>query len=530
MPLRLLSSSRERISFQCFLTPEAVPGGYVALSHVWGDREPSFEEIRSLADGGATFDDSGVSPKIRQCRRLAKDLEIPWFWSDAPCIDQRNNTELSEAISSMYHWYSKAAVCIAHLPDVPGDDTDIRNPDSAFRTSAYFKRGWTLQELIAPRRVVFVAEDWSILGDKSELADLLEEITGIDADVLRFRLRVSDVNVARRLSWASGRKTRRVEDEAYCLMGLFNIHMSIRYGEGHEAFERLQRKILKADCDHTLLAWGGAREIQLALPPGQMCESGAPSHCVTTLFAPSPAAFSGSRSLTSICIEDFVALMEEWGAVTLNGDSELLPRIVLSDHYGLECNLPVIGIGGSLLAAVLACKDESGSLLALPLQVQGSGKLAVYGICCCEPQPPRSGVGLGNHTPRLIRLDYASLETESSHATTRPFQTGHQTATTTRCARPMICYMRFHILKGPSLCPARIFLPLSPITPFNRWASYTPQQSLKMFAGGGVRSRINRLLRKIRHQAPHPTVTLRAVRWLRSVARGLMGYIRCLLA
>ncbi|KAI0671761.1 hypothetical protein C8Q78DRAFT_1153416 [Trametes maxima] len=519
MPLRLLST-HERISFQSFITPEAVPGGYAILSHVWRDNEPSFEGISLLADRGATFDDPGVDSKIRQCRRLAKDLNLLWFWSDAPCIDQRNNTELSEAISSMYQWYEKATICIAHLPDVPGD-TIIRHPDSVFRNSIYFQRRWTLQELIAPRRVIFVAEDWTVLGEKSELADPLEEITGIDTDVLRFHLRVSDVNVARRLSWASdARKTRRVEDEAYCLMGLFNIHMNIRYGEGHKAFERLQKKILKADCDHTLLAWGGAKAIRI--PSGRMHKPESSPH-VTTLFAPSPAAFSGSRSLPFICIKEFVASMEKWGTV-VDGDSELLPRFALSDHYGLECHLPIFRISPSLLAAVLACKDKSGSLLALPLQAQGLGKLAVYSICC-EVQPSSSGVGLDSPTTRLLRISYEDLGMVPHDATaaTRPVS-GHQTA---GCA-PTIYFTHFHILTDPSSRSTRIFPPHSPIVPSSRWAGTL---SRSLFAGG--LSRPGDQIREVERPSRgprYPVIILRAARWLCSVAGEFMGYVRYFLA
>lgn len=229
--MRLLSSADPHVRFNSCNEPIALAGGYAVLSHVWQDIEQSYAEIAALEQEFAPVSDPRLSVKVRKCCRLAQAHGLPWFWVDAPCIDQTNSAELSEAISSMYEWYAQASVCFAHLPDVPSGD-HVRAPGSAFRKSVYFRRAWTLQELIAPRRVVFLSADWTVIGDKHELADLLEEITGIDQDVLTFRRPLSDVSVADRLSWALHRNARRPEDIAYCLMGLFGIHMAPLYGEG----------------------------------------------------------------------------------------------------------------------------------------------------------------------------------------------------------------------------------------------------------------------------------------------------------
>ncbi|KAI0643839.1 heterokaryon incompatibility protein-domain-containing protein, partial [Trametes meyenii] len=228
---------------------------YAILSHVWDNSEQTFTDLQELASK-ETSNYEDLSAKAHGCNLLAREYKLHWFWVDAPCIDQENSAELSEAISSMYVWYSEAQVCFAFLHDVPpGPRSSLYKPGSAFRCTIYFTRGWTLQELVAPRRVVFVAADWSVLGEKHDLADLLEEITGISADVLTFRRPVVATSVACRFSWASRRKTRRIEDEAYCLMGLFNIHIPIVYGQGHEVFVQLQECILARICDHTLFAW-----------------------------------------------------------------------------------------------------------------------------------------------------------------------------------------------------------------------------------------------------------------------------------
>lgn len=295
--MRMLSSTNSRVRFRTFNSPKAVVGDYAVLSHVWNGIEQSYPGIARLERAGAAVNDPRLCFEVRECLRLAQVYHCPWIWMDAPCIDKRSSAEISESIRSMFKWYSQSSVCFAYLADVPSNSGPIDAPDSAFRRSKYFLRGWTLQELIAPRRVVFLAKDWTVLGEKRELAGLLEEITGIDADVLTFRHSLSDISVARRLSWASRRETGRPEDMAYCLMGLFDIHMPVLYGEGGAAFERLQEAILQKICDHTLLAW----EFPDTPHPS---DSSSPSPWP---FAPSPAAFERASGLVSVNMQQFVA-------------------------------------------------------------------------------------------------------------------------------------------------------------------------------------------------------------------------------
>src|SRR5271168_851945 len=83
---------------------------------------------------------------------------------------------------------------------------------------------------------------------------MISEITGIPTNIL-LGGDVEGASVAQRMSWASKRKTTRVEDLAYCLMGMFGINMPLLYGEGERAFIRLQEEIIKVSDDHSLFAW-----------------------------------------------------------------------------------------------------------------------------------------------------------------------------------------------------------------------------------------------------------------------------------
>ena len=57
------------------------------------------------------------------------------------------------------------------------------------------------------------------------------------------------------MSWAALRETTRVEDEAYCLLGIFNVHIPLIYGEGTNAFRRLQEEIIRTSHDQSIFAW-----------------------------------------------------------------------------------------------------------------------------------------------------------------------------------------------------------------------------------------------------------------------------------
>ena len=155
----------------------------------------------------------------------------------------------------MYKWYGLAQVCYAYLADVP-PGKNHHAKDSAFHKSRWFHRGWTLQELIAPFSVEFLSEDWEPISSKHALVDLVESVTKIDERALLHLEPLDTFSVAQRLSWAANRKTTRVEDRAYSLLGLFDINMPTLYGEGDRAFRRLQEQIMQRTPDQSLFAWG----------------------------------------------------------------------------------------------------------------------------------------------------------------------------------------------------------------------------------------------------------------------------------
>lgn len=256
---------------------------YAILSHRWGENEVLYKEFRK----GKASEGPGLN-KIRESCALAAKHGLEWIWIDTCCIDKRSSAELSEAINSMYKWYKQSAVCYVYLADVcysPSDvsilrdiqDRSLNHPQviydygdgppafstfhewnalkQEFRNSSWFSRGWTLQELLAPRDINFFDKRWTFIGDRQQLKDDISEITDIAIDYLSYFYH-RFASIAQKMSWASRRKTSRGEDLAYCLLGLFDINMPLLYGEGAEkAFYRLQAEILKSSTDETIFAW-----------------------------------------------------------------------------------------------------------------------------------------------------------------------------------------------------------------------------------------------------------------------------------
>lgn len=150
----------------------------------------------------------------------------------------------------MFQWYKSAKVCYVYLDDISDDI------ESNLAQCRWITRGWTLQELIAPREVIFHSKNWHVLGTRSELSANLATITGIHKPFLLGRS-LRSASIAQRMSWAAKRATTREEDIAYCLLGIFDINMLLLYGEGPKAFRRLQ-EILSREYpyDHSLFAWG----------------------------------------------------------------------------------------------------------------------------------------------------------------------------------------------------------------------------------------------------------------------------------
>ena len=243
--MRLLTwNSSNDISLTKDLSDDNDIPPYAILSHTWGEdsEEVTFADIEKRQGK-----EKAGYKKIKFCGEQARKDRYEYFWVDTCCINKDSHVELSEAITSMFKWYKNAAKCYVYLSDVSARKRDINSNTQSdwklsFQTSRWFTRGWTLQELLAPAIVEFFSREAQLLGTKETLTQQIHEITTIPLAALQ-GTPLSQFSIAERLRWTGNRNTKKKEDKAYCLLGIFDVFMTFNYGEGDNAFQRLLKKI-----------------------------------------------------------------------------------------------------------------------------------------------------------------------------------------------------------------------------------------------------------------------------------------------
>jgi hypothetical protein len=236
---------------------------YSILSHTWGSREITYEDI---AANGGRLPSTGASLKIRNfCRKASENNPIgrqtvSWVWVDTCCINKSSSSELQEAINSMFSWYKSASDCYVYLEDVQVQwDNNMLSDEALYKAkwrdwisqvkqARWLTRGWTLQEFIASKSIIFYDRDWKLISPFSGLRDELSDATRIPRSMLGSSgidiEEFGKTSLQERIYWARNRHTTRPEDRAYSLLDLLNVSMPMIYGEGAvKAFKRLKREV-----------------------------------------------------------------------------------------------------------------------------------------------------------------------------------------------------------------------------------------------------------------------------------------------
>jgi hypothetical protein len=287
----------------------------------------------------------------------------------------------------MYSWYENSAVCYTWLGDVSEHNPRSHLYEDEISESRWFTRGWTLQELIAPKEMHFFNKDWKFLGDKRTLLPILTKVTKIPHNVLKDSSQRTFSSVARKMSWAGNRETTRVEDVAYSLFGIFEVNMPLLYGEGQRAFIRLQEEILKETSDQSILAWNPIDSDGMYL-----------KELSGSVLAASPKAFVGSENV-----------------VSFPSTAGRQPHLIT--NRGLRIEAPILtGVSRSIMhnVAILDChleNDFSGPI-GIPLfeTPEGSvflrrlrdGKITKYSTTQVEGAEVRM-IYIAKHVPEEIR-------------------------------------------------------------------------------------------------------------------------------
>ena len=254
-----------------------VKSPYAILSHRWQSHPRFGDEInfQSLDPGALSSHNIGLhqndSDEDRACCPLckikgactkAREQKIDWLWVDTCCIDKHDAVEYKIAINSMFEYYRGATVCYGFLYDVAwrngasGEQIfKSQDPKRHGLASDWFERGWTLQELLAPQYMEFYDRKWTFMGTKKKLAGDLSSLTRIDQKYLLESGEIKKASVAARMSWMAGRTTSYIEDIAYSMLGILGVNMPVDYGEGANAFMRLQRMLMENSSDDSIFAW-----------------------------------------------------------------------------------------------------------------------------------------------------------------------------------------------------------------------------------------------------------------------------------
>ncbi|EXF75735.1 HET domain-containing protein [Colletotrichum fioriniae PJ7] len=259
---------------------------YAILSHTWGKEEILFRDLEK----GPSDKDGWI--KIQSACRVASERGYNWIWIDTCCIDKASSSELSEAINSMFRWYKEADLCLAYLSDVVYSEPRNDECKMILTGSRWFTRGWTLQELLAPSSLDFYDRNWALVGPRTLFRSAIQKRTGIDSIYLSGERGLASASVAERMSWASQRTTTRIEDVAYCLLGIFDVNMPLIYGEGVKAFWRLQEAIIRDNDDQSIFAWGDPHEGNVVRIPNSL------DGC--SLLASSPKDFTYSGDIIPV--------------------------------------------------------------------------------------------------------------------------------------------------------------------------------------------------------------------------------------
>ncbi|KAG6374445.1 hypothetical protein JVT61DRAFT_4484 [Boletus reticuloceps] len=291
---------------------------FAIFSHRWGNGEPLFHELpskRLQVTRRSAPTGPGYQKLAKFCEKARTDYGCEYVWTDTCCINKESSTELEEAILSMGVWYSEAGICIVHL----GDSLTLED----FMREPWFTRGWTLQELLLPRKIRFYGKNWSPIcpvvaegrreeragkdirddqrvndKDNESVIAAITKVTGIpEADLRNFVPSCARVFRKDEMGIAAHHISHR--GHGILLLGLFDVAMPIAYGDGARAFYKLMSTIAEQCTEPDFFAWAGKpSQWSLALPSSPQCYGPQPTQ--SDLVRPLSALGDPSYELTKL--------------------------------------------------------------------------------------------------------------------------------------------------------------------------------------------------------------------------------------
>ncbi|KAJ8515318.1 hypothetical protein ONZ45_g7251 [Pleurotus djamor] len=369
-PIRLFDTETQEFTEGCH--------PYAILSHRWATNEPRFKQIHGKEDLPPP-----TSKFMRFCVVARERYGCRYVWADSVCIDQDNLEELNESIPSMFAWYQNAEICIVYLQDVDHFD--------GIWQSAWFTRGWTLQELLAPRKVAFFYRDWARIDFASEVdidrtrpntfkttrSSVIHRMIPKAAGLPRWTITSSYIpsphNLEQVLKWAEKRQTTVPQDAAYSLVSLLGVCLPTHYGwELGNVFVAL-----RLACHHASQAKKPSEGLRFSIESvsrdkTQMCEehrSSSSEPVIVQLSGQGPS-------------EEFLKLLPQRHLVFTTPPGVLKPSTAMNMRYALYKELESRHTGPLRMNDVIpfVVVDES----IKPREVVPS-KITWCHDCCCDP-------------------------------------------------------------------------------------------------------------------------------------------------
>ncbi|KAF9471443.1 hypothetical protein BDN70DRAFT_766210, partial [Pholiota conissans] len=229
---------------------------YAILSHTWLREAPGEITYRDWHDQNFDQSKPGYQKLVSFCKLAWLKHGLTLGWMDTICINKESSSELDESIRSMFKWYQGSNICIAYLAETQLI-LDIHR-------DRWFTRGWTLQELVAPKLIKLCNRDWDYFNPDITLTDntySILRVTGIKRQIITQIWEATSITenefsrflqlpISRLMQLAATREVMREEDTAYSLMGIFKVSIATAYGEGgKQAFSRLLEAILESISD-----------------------------------------------------------------------------------------------------------------------------------------------------------------------------------------------------------------------------------------------------------------------------------------
>ncbi|ERF76866.1 hypothetical protein EPUS_02577 [Endocarpon pusillum Z07020] len=281
------------------------------LSHTWEEEEEEEEvSLRDMSDQSCKSK-KGYR-KIEMTCQFAAQEGINYAWVDTRCIDKSSSAELTEAINSIP---SCIRISGYGAPKLPTPTSSIETGTTEARNKIWSERS---------------------------------KITGIKPAILSHAQPLSSVAVVQKMSWAANRTTTRMEDTAYCLLGIFDINMPLLYGEEEKAFRRLQEEIIRSTPDLSIFAWTWLPNTKNTGKPNSLLFSG--------VLAKSPLVFFQGISLEKRPGHD-------WRELSVSNGSIKTQVQIVSER--------IPGKRGTRYLLPLDCSREPNQLLAVRLRKCG---------------------------------------------------------------------------------------------------------------------------------------------------------------